>query len=203
MSNKSLLFAESDACSHVLPPTNAQFNSTMSMEVTSRDFIECLADLNSIVCEIEQLCSISDQLSCRLHFCEVVADNNVRQNQTNFDVYMACFSAVLQPVSGPPDTSPNTSPNETSVRIVTVSFFQYCMGEIDDYETCISILVGICFSETLLTSKCLMALPSLCGLLGFLPKPQQACMINVEMMLAGSLPSMCGQSENMQTCVSS
>ena len=213
ISNESLLLAESDACNRVLPPRNAQLNSSTSVEVTSRDFFECLADVNSTMCEMEQLCSICDQLFCQLHVCEVAANNNVRRNQTNLDVYTKCFIAVCQSLVSPPtmlpDLPPNMAPNmpptKTLLDIAIASWFEYCLDETSDYEACIYFYAKICVSEVLpgFTSECLLEMSTLCGSFETDLEQQQECLSTVATVLRVTVSSMCGQSENVETCVSS
>ena len=229
VSIESVYFDGSDACSRVLLPGNAQPNSSTPEEITSRSFSRCLEHFNSTVCEMEQLCSISDQLSCRLRICNVAADNHVGQNQTNLDVYTACFTVMIRASRGPPDMPPNMPPNmlpnrppnmppnrppnmptnmppnRTLLLVTTASWFEYCLDETNDYEACISFYVEVCFSGDFpgSTSQCLMALPVLCGLFEFDLELQQECASTVEMVLRATVPSMCGRSENVETCVSS
>ena len=226
VSSENVYFVGSAACSRVLPPENAQLpnSSRITEKITSRSFSECLNQFNSTVCQTEQLCVIDDQLSCRLHICEVAATNNFRQNQTNIDVYTACFTAVFRSLRNrnmppsmssnmtsnrsrnkPPKTSPNMRPNRTLVLITTASWFEFCLEETGDYEACIFLYSEVCFSGDLpgSTSQCLMAMSALCGLFEFDPELQQECAVTVEMVLTVTLPSMCGRSENMETCVSS
>ena len=204
VSSESLLSVGIDACNRVLPPADAQLTNSTPVEITSKDFSECLTDLNTTLCEM-QLCTISDQLSCSLSVCEVAADSNIGESQTNLDVYIICFSTVIQSLASVPDMPPNTDYHLNSVAIVTVNWFEYCIQEIDSIESCVSILLELCFSGALdgSTSQCLMAMPSVCAIFGFLPGLQQQCVVIVENVVSGTLPSTCGQSTNVQTCVSS
>ena len=209
ISSESVFFDGSDACNRVLPPANVQPVQQPVGITTSRDFSKCLMHFNSTVCEMEQLCSQSEQLSCLLQICEVAADSNVGQNQTNLDVYTACFTAVFRSLSTPPEMTPqmssNMPPDLTLILITTVTWFQYCLDDTGDYELCVYIIFEVCFSGDLLGSitQCLMALPVVCEIFEFDQELQQECAITVEMVLRVTLPSMCGQSGNVQTCVSS
>lgn len=183
----------SAACSSVLPPVNASLVNT-SMKLTSL-FSQCQKDFN---CSKEQVCSHADQLSCLLQICEVAAANSSPgQKQSNLEVYTDCFIAVFQ--------SLGMAPNMTLVFITTVSWFEYCLMEkAGNYSSCIYTFSKICFLEELpgSTMECLMALPILCGMFESNFTLQRKCAFSVDMVLREILPSMCGEMNNQDTCVS-
>ena len=194
VSSNGVFFAGSAACSFVLPPANAFMPK--SVNVTSSHFSQCQKNFNSTVCEMEGVCSLSDQLSCLLEICNVAANSNPRQNQANLDVYTVCFTALFRSLGMPP--------NMTLVLITTADWFEYCLKENNNYQDCIYSYSEICFSRDLpgSTKDCLMALPVLCGMFEDDSAQQQECASIVDMVLRETLSSMCRQSSNQETCVS-